>query len=485
MSGIMSPVLAEIPKPPRTQNEGVSKGTTGKVEEKNSFAKVLSLTEKAAGSKGAPGKKNAGQENTTQSSSTGGEVIPLFNTVLVMPTIANPAQTAEGMNQLTMVSATENGAVLLNQQVGHDTTPILQAKISLVQSPSNPQSVEPQNITGTVMDQVKLDQPEPLRSSNTPIIQQVAEPLQDDQLMGESLKTVIPETDNTDAAPNTDRTVLNKQEIAKSVRQMVNNAPMQATVEHLLKPLSTTAAYQQAIVTSTATDLPTDEASQPQGNVNNATRITQSATPSAQLSSSADQQSQSSLLMTDQSLGESTSVENGRTNQAVSFQQILVGKTDQVAEVVSPTPPQSLPDDNNVVAQIVDHARIVKGSEMSEMVIKLKPEHLGELTLKIAVDNGVVSASFHTNNSEVRGIIEASVQQLRHEMTQQGLKVEYVGVYAGLGQPFSNGQGETNKQQSWKQQSSKKPTGDEFSEKLETLDPIRGNTTDSGVDYRI
>jgi flagellar hook-length control protein FliK len=98
------------------------------------------------------------------------------------------------------------------------------------------------------------------------------------------------------------------------------------------------------------------------------------------------------------------------------------------------------PDPNNVAGQIVDHARLITRAENNEMVIKLKPEHLGELTLKIAVENGTVRATFHTPNAEVRSAIEASLPQLRHDMANQGLKVDYVGVYASLDHFFANDQ---------------------------------------------
>ena len=67
------------------------------------------------------------------------------------------------------------------------------------------------------------------------------------------------------------------------------------------------------------------------------------------------------------------------------------------------------------------------------MVIKLNPEHLGELTLKVSVtQNGSVNASFHSDNAQVRAVIENSLVQLRQELNNQGLKVDSVEVYAGL-----------------------------------------------------
>ena len=89
--------------------------------------------------------------------------------------------------------------------------------------------------------------------------------------------------------------------------------------------------------------------------------------------------------------------------------------------------------DYEVPRQIVEQAKLVRSTEDTQMVIKLKPEHLGELTLKVSVSaNGSVNAAFHTDNAQVRGIIENSMVQLKQELQAQGIKVDNVGVYAGL-----------------------------------------------------
>jgi len=140
-------------------------------------------------------------------------------------------------------------------------------------------------------------------------------------------------------------------------------------------------------------------------------------------------------------------------------------------------------DPHNIAGQIVEQARMINRVNNSEMVVKLKPEHLGELTLKVTVENGAVSASFHSNNSEVRTIIEASLTQLKQELSTQGLKVENVGVYAGLNQFFSNDQ----QQQAAQQQQIKfknRRQDESFIDAIEAA-AILPTTSDAGVDYRI
>ena len=124
-------------------------------------------------------------------------------------------------------------------------------------------------------------------------------------------------------------------------------------------------------------------------------------------------------------------------NPAVSFQTTL-----QEAAEAQPTAPAAPQKDYEVAKQIVEQARLLRMPDETQMVIRLKPEHLGELTLKVSVvASGAVNAAFHTDNASVRAIIETSMIQLKHELQAQGLKVDNVGVYAGLGEhSMMNGQ---------------------------------------------
>ena len=123
------------------------------------------------------------------------------------------------------------------------------------------------------------------------------------------------------------------------------------------------------------------------------------------------------------------------------------------------------------------------------MVIKLNPEHLGNLTLKISVSaNGAVNASFHSDNAQVRTIIENSLVQLRQELNNHGLKVENVQVYAGLSEDggLMNGQGGQAWQQNRQQrQSNRRITIETLERDAENTSATAENIAAEGVDYSV
>ena len=161
--------------------------------------------------------------------------------------------------------------------------------------------------------------------------------------------------------------------------------------------------------------------------------------------------------------------------------------------------------DYNIPKQIVEQARLIKAGENTEMVMKLNPEHLGQLSLKVSINgNGGVTATFHSDSATVRGIIETSMIQLKNELAEQGLKVDRIEVSAQLPNeqmPQDMGQGYYAQQQGSGQQKRTDNASDlaNYEEDGEvsvadgvpvnaSTEPIRdqqGNVISDGVDYKV
>lgn len=181
-----------------------------------------------------------------------------------------------------------------------------------------------------------------------------------------------------------------------------------------------------------------------------------------------------------------------QVHPGVTFQATL-----DEAAAAEPTTPMMPQKDYEVVRQIVEQARLLRMPEQTEMVIRLKPEHLGELTLKVSVAaSGAVNAAFHTDNAAVRAIIETSMIQLKQELQAQGLKVDNVGVYAGLNDSsLMNGQQQDANAYYAQQGNERSSQGRDaqqalasFEEEQQTLvvaGERSGILAQDGVDYRI
>ena len=159
--------------------------------------------------------------------------------------------------------------------------------------------------------------------------------------------------------------------------------------------------------------------------------------------------------------------------------------------------------DYDVPKQIVEQARLIQNGQNSEMVIKLNPEHLGELHLKVSVNgNGGVTATFHTDNAQVKAILESSMVQLKQQLSEQGMKVDSVEVQTGLpdGQlPQGQSQGYYQQQQQGQAVHSTEAdmrafeetsgemsaTGEYVNRSTESVRDGEGNVITDGVDYAV
>ncbi|WP_405720869.1 flagellar hook-length control protein FliK [Anaerovibrio slackiae] len=205
--------------------------------------------------------------------------------------------------------------------------------------------------------------------------------------------------------------------------------------------------------------------------------------------------------------GEEITQENslGKSQQdnVASFQQILgnAQNTDNAGAINEPQQAQQTNRTYNVPQQIVEQAKLLQNGQNSEMIIKLNPEHLGELSLKVSVNgNGGVTATFHTDNAQVRAILETSMIQLKQQLNEQGIKVDSVEVQTSLpdGQlPDGQAQQGFNQQSQGQHVRSQQIDLKDFEDTSEALaaGPVNNATTDihdsegnvisSGVDYSV
>lgn len=194
---------------------------------------------------------------------------------------------------------------------------------------------------------------------------------------------------------------------------------------------------------------------------------------------------------------------NSAANQGLSFQQNLdnqIGATQKMDGNAAQT--NQARETYNVPQQIVEQAKLLQRGTDSQMIIKLNPEHLGQLSLKVSVNgNGGVTATFHTDNAQVRAILETTMTQLKQQLNEQGIKVDNVEVHTGLpdGQlPQDQGQQGFYQQQGQQVRSQQADLQDfeESSENLaaelensqenqEVVLDSQGNQISRGVDYSV
>jgi flagellar hook-length control protein FliK len=463
MDVIPNLVSAELPKPVApvsTTNKAISTSTKSKQTERN-FGDVL--TDAA----------DSGIKDEPSKAATGTTPFEAMIAAMFTGFVANAANTVSTTDPGTGVAPTStavNGQVVVMPQAANDSSnaqllatanavfTAQGATDALAKTTTTPATATPS--AAVILDNTQL-----------PVVTKQSQQQQAD--FAATIAKLLPDNQPTTATAATQVTVQvltptpETADVVKTATGTANPVPQQAvlTMADMAKPVTNPNAGNKENLTPPATTEATT-----------VIPVASSKESAGMLLNTAKEQVNDNNLVVPEKAEGTPTVFSGMIEQ-----QLNKAGSQEVSQPVA----QPVHDPYQVAAQIVEKARVVISQQNnSEMTIQLKPEHLGELTLKVAVNNGVVSASFHSNNAEVRGVIEASLQQLKQEMSTQGLKVDHVGVYAGLGEFSSGGQRETYKQPTANFQSQKSAEQD-FLKAVEATAETQPGTTNTGVDYRV
>jgi flagellar hook-length control protein FliK len=110
--------------------------------------------------------------------------------------------------------------------------------------------------------------------------------------------------------------------------------------------------------------------------------------------------------------------------------------------IAPPTPPQTMPqpqhvDANAVVDQILRGMQIRTTDGQSEVRLRLVPEQLGEVSVKLIVSGGSVDASITAHTADAQSALAGAQTQLAKSLADAGLKLQSfsVGLAGGFADP--------------------------------------------------
>ncbi len=91
-----------------------------------------------------------------------------------------------------------------------------------------------------------------------------------------------------------------------------------------------------------------------------------------------------------------------------------------------------LPEDfaRDFVVRIADELRLHVAGKTSEVRVRLKPEHLGELSLKVTLQEGELAARLDVSMPAVKAALDAQLPQLREALASQGIEIRRFDVVA-------------------------------------------------------
>lgn len=117
----------------------------------------------------------------------------------------------------------------------------------------------------------------------------------------------------------------------------------------------------------------------------------------------------------------------GTSGAKVEFQQISAQIPEQTAVR------------QNVLNTIIDKISTAFGKDTTEMVVQLKPEHLGGLSISLSMGEGGLVAKIVTSEQSVHSMIHGELGMLQEALREKGIPVVHMEVSYGQTSNMANG----------------------------------------------
>lgn len=259
--------------------------------------------------------------------------------------------------------------------------------------------------------------------------------------------------ESSGTAPNNNTKAIDLSRISDEVKAKLNQLIQKATVNpeavdlEISKVIEAMKAQKQAKVTvveqidtkvstgSTTSGIPNAEQLSVEGN---ATNVKESAKARDLKEADTSESTDSSDAKTTVNTQTVNTVVNSDQNQQLNQQNmqtigdVKVGTINNqtVVEKSVFTMPQPIKT-SEVLNQVVEQAKVIIGQDKTEMVIQLKPDHLGKLELKVVTEQGIVAAKFIAESQQVKEVIETNMQLLKDSLQKQGISIDGISVQVG------------------------------------------------------
>ena len=102
----------------------------------------------------------------------------------------------------------------------------------------------------------------------------------------------------------------------------------------------------------------------------------------------------------------------------------LTGGTGSAGLLLTPELSQS------VIEQVAKGLALQVQGKVSEMRLTLKPETLGEMAVKVRVEDGKMQAQIDVSQPAVKAVVESNLPQLRQALSDSGIEVQRIDVFA-------------------------------------------------------
>jgi flagellar hook-length control protein FliK len=91
---------------------------------------------------------------------------------------------------------------------------------------------------------------------------------------------------------------------------------------------------------------------------------------------------------------------------------------------------QAVTDINKVtfVDDLIKDIKFMSTNSLKELIVKVNPGNLGEITIKVAEENGILKAHLKASSKETTELMAANISEIKKQLSEQNLKIADVNI---------------------------------------------------------
>lgn len=115
-----------------------------------------------------------------------------------------------------------------------------------------------------------------------------------------------------------------------------------------------------------------------------------------------------------------------KISKAVNFMnQFQTTKTTEAAKVLSAN---LVVNKNNFEADVIKSIKFMEINNMKDLTVKMNPRELGEITIKLTMESGIMKASILAQNKETYNLLNSNVQDIQDRLKNMDIKIQSLDI---------------------------------------------------------
>lgn len=102
-------------------------------------------------------------------------------------------------------------------------------------------------------------------------------------------------------------------------------------------------------------------------------------------------------------------------------------------------------DKDDILSQVYDRIKVFSEDGSSELHVNLKPDQLGEVSIKLVMEKGIINARVTVDNPEIKSIMQGSIPEIKEHLQKQDINISNLSVYVGTDRGESDGGGDSQR----------------------------------------